>query len=469
MSDDTAPKTTPETVPTPPPLLDRRTWTPERTQLFARGLYHVAACDGVDPREEEVIRQFLRQVGLPDDLTPLANATFDYAEAARGLNSMWLRRMFLSACRAVVLADGKITEAERDCMRSIAAALGLGEQLITQEALPRIPEHGEADPDLARWIAEQPVDHVSWDDEAQPGYFWVFPHSDHLLAYDARIEVSRGQGVLVLHEGEITDVLEAGDYHATPAHLPGLSARVQWQGGPIRPDFIFLSMMSSSLMRWGTTDPIQVSDADHGVVPLRAFGRFSLRIKDPLAAWRRFGRQGPLPAEEFERRIRRIVAGRFGEAFKQVLKDHGDLIELLSDPQHVVASTKPLMDARLADAGLTLSRLYLENITAPASVQQRVAIQPMTHATHGQLAALTGSSLGTTTSKRTTGQALYPCPQCSHPVPMSARFCSNCGHNLKRPCVRCGASISLKAKFCSECGSPQPEEVVRGDDETLPD
>lgn len=473
----------PTSSPTPPGLLDRRTWTPERTQIFARGLYHVAACDGVHPQEEAIIRQFLRQVGLPDDIAPLAATPFDYAEAARALNSMWLRRIFLSACRAVVLADGHISEAERDCMRSIAAALGLGEQLITQEALPHPPEGGEAADDLVRWISDQAIDHVSWDDEAQPGYFWRFPHSAHPVAFQARLEVSRGQALLVASEGEITDHLDAGEFTATPTTLPGLSTRLGWHGGPIRPDFLFVSMMSSPLLRWGTADPIQVEDPHFGGVPLRAFGRFSLRITDARAAWGRFGRQGPLAAEEFERRARRIVAGRFAEAFRSLLDDGQSLVDLLGDPQAVVSGTRPLMDTRMAEAGLSLSRLYLENITAPQVVQQHVVART-TFATSTSLNAASIVSTGTqparptgqgrhtsalSTGRRTTGQALFPCPKCEHPVPVSARFCSDCGYNLKRPCVRCGASISLKARFCPDCGTPQPEEPTAEAEQTLPD
>lgn len=458
-------------------LLNQQTWTPARTLTFARGLYHVAACDGVAPQEEALIRRFLRDVGLPDDLAPLGATPFDYAEAAEALDSMWLRRLLIAACRTVVLADGKVSEQERDCMRAMAAALGLGEQIVTRECLPPIQGEGGA-ADLARWIATQPVDHVSWDDEAQAGYFWQFPHTDHPAAHGGRLEIARGQHALVAYRGAVTDALGPGDHAVTPGDLPGLAAAAQWREGAIWASFVFISSISTPLQRWGTTDPIVVQDPQFGELPLRAFGRFSLKIVDPRAAWTRFGRQGPLPADVFEARLRRIVAGRFGEAFRGALSAGEGLIDLLSDPQRVIGLTRPLMDERLQDSGLALTRLYLENITAPEAVQRHVTVRssytsplPLIQATGAGMSSIQVSSVSTpalSESSRTTGQALYPCPQCEHPVPMSARFCSHCGQNLRRPCVRCHEGISLKARFCPTCGTQQPQEIS-GDEETLPD
>lgn len=46
------------------------------------------------------------------------------------------------------------------------------------------------------------------------------------------------------------------------------------------------------------------------------------------------------------------------------------------------------------------------------------------------------------------------CPKCEKPLETNARFCPNCGAQLKskEKCVKCGAKLSPTAKFCPECG-----------------
>jgi cytochrome c-type biogenesis protein CcmH/NrfG len=54
------------------------------------------------------------------------------------------------------------------------------------------------------------------------------------------------------------------------------------------------------------------------------------------------------------------------------------------------------------------------------------------------------------------------CPNCQSTVSEKARFCSNCGTNLKEArhagkpaCTKCGAALKPNAKFCQNCGTKQ--------------
>jgi len=46
------------------------------------------------------------------------------------------------------------------------------------------------------------------------------------------------------------------------------------------------------------------------------------------------------------------------------------------------------------------------------------------------------------------------CPNCEKPLANNAKFCPECGYDLKQKtnCPNCGAKISPGAKFCAECG-----------------
>ncbi|HEX2951510.1 MAG TPA: zinc ribbon domain-containing protein [Armatimonadota bacterium] len=46
------------------------------------------------------------------------------------------------------------------------------------------------------------------------------------------------------------------------------------------------------------------------------------------------------------------------------------------------------------------------------------------------------------------------CPQCEAPLAKNAKFCPECGANVKAAshCTQCGAKLSPGAKFCADCG-----------------
>ena len=45
------------------------------------------------------------------------------------------------------------------------------------------------------------------------------------------------------------------------------------------------------------------------------------------------------------------------------------------------------------------------------------------------------------------------CPDCSHENSTDARFCQNCGQELKPGCPNCGTPNAPNARFCTECGA----------------
>jgi membrane protease subunit (stomatin/prohibitin family) len=48
------------------------------------------------------------------------------------------------------------------------------------------------------------------------------------------------------------------------------------------------------------------------------------------------------------------------------------------------------------------------------------------------------------------------CPKCEAPLATNAKFCPECGAQLKAAahCAQCGAKLTPNAKFCPDCGAP---------------
>jgi 23S rRNA U2552 (ribose-2'-O)-methylase RlmE/FtsJ len=105
---------------------------PEEIETFACGLYHLAACDSIDPREEKLIRDFLRETGVDLTMSDLQRIGFDPLEAAQTLNTTHLRRVFIKTAIALVRADGTYSANERLELGTIADVFGISNREFGQ-------------------------------------------------------------------------------------------------------------------------------------------------------------------------------------------------------------------------------------------------------------------------------------------------------------------------------------------------
>lgn len=96
--------------------------SPEVIDVFARGLYHLANVDGIDEREEKLLREFLTETNADLRYEDLAGASFSATEAAMVLETSHIRRVFVKASVAMVKADGVFSDAERHALGEIADA-----------------------------------------------------------------------------------------------------------------------------------------------------------------------------------------------------------------------------------------------------------------------------------------------------------------------------------------------------------
>ncbi len=99
--------------------------TPEEVDVFARGLYFLATRDGIDPREEKLIKEFLEEAATELTWKDLESSAFSPLEAAQVLETTYLRRIFVKAAVALVKADGHYSDNERRALGEIADAFAI--------------------------------------------------------------------------------------------------------------------------------------------------------------------------------------------------------------------------------------------------------------------------------------------------------------------------------------------------------
>jgi membrane protease subunit (stomatin/prohibitin family) len=215
----------------------------------------------------------------------------------------------------------------------------------------------------------------------------------------------------------------------------------------VEADLIYLRTGPTPRLRWGTATAISVAIAGHGVVPIRAFGRFTTRFRDPAEICKRFLRQGIPSDDDVEQRLRRIVAGRFAQALSGLPEMR---LELLNDLDTLCARVREQMDGPLRASGLHLSRFDIENLTGPLEL----GLRPMSKRTQN-LSKIARQVVQTRPSGLAPTEELIACHSCGLHIPAMARFCSGCGAPNRKTCAKCGTALPIAARFCSGCGAPQ--------------
>ena len=104
-------------------------------EVFAAGLYHLSACDGITEEETSIIHDFLVDAGDPGLTESLAAMPFDPVHAYQILETSWLRRLFLRAALLVIQSDGRVSTEEQETIDWMASAFGIegGYSVLVEE------------------------------------------------------------------------------------------------------------------------------------------------------------------------------------------------------------------------------------------------------------------------------------------------------------------------------------------------
>ena len=105
-----------------------------QAEAIARGLYAVAASDGVHEREAALVASFLADAGQgPTALAQLArNPKITGPELSAALGSDEVRNVFLKTALLLAWADGVVSPQERAVLMEYSKALGISAVAVEQ-------------------------------------------------------------------------------------------------------------------------------------------------------------------------------------------------------------------------------------------------------------------------------------------------------------------------------------------------
>ena len=344
--------------------------------------------------------------------------------------------------------------------------------------------------------SSQFIEVIEWLDETNNTLVYRFPVKDQEIKNGAQLIVRESQSAIFVAEGQIADLFPPGRYTVDGGNTPILSKLGAWKYGfnsPFKAEVYFVNTKQFTDLKWGTPNPVMMRDSDFGMVRLRAFGIYSIRVSDPKAFIKEIaGTNARFVTDDIQGQLKRTLVGGFSDALAE---SKIAALDLASNYDELGKFTRDKLNDDFKTLGLELTKFVIENISLPQEVEaamdkrtsmgvigdvgrytQFQAADAMRDAAQNPGgAAGTGVGLGAgfamgnamagamsdaMKQSKQGGAEQIACPKCNAANTRGAKFCNECGATLEVatqtvPCVKCGASLQAGTKFCNECGAKQ--------------
>jgi membrane protease subunit (stomatin/prohibitin family) len=338
------------------------------------------------------------------------------------------------------------------------------------------------------------IEVIEWLDDSSNTLLYRCPVKDQEIKNGAQLIVRESQAAVFVYEGQIADQFPPGRYTIDGGNTPILSKLGAWKYGfnsPFKAEVYFVNTKQFTDLKWGTPNPIMMRDADFGMVRLRAFGIYSMRVADPQAFIKEIaGTSGRFVTEDVEGQLKRTLVSGFSDALGE---SKIAALDLASNYDELGKFIRVKLNEEFKTFGLELTKFVIENISLPQEVEaamdkrtsmgvigdvgryaQFQAADAMRDAAQNPGGgAGTGVGLGAgfalgnamagamsnamNQSKEGGGAAAtpagVPCSKCGHQNAPGAKFCTECGAKQgPATCANCQAELTPGSKFCNECG-----------------
>jgi len=346
---------------------------------------------------------------------------------------------------------------------------------------------------------------IEWFDESGRELVHRIPETGSgEIKWGAQLTVRESQAAVFFYNGKACDILGPGRHTLKTGNLPILTKvlSIPWgMKSPLRAEVFLTNMKVFPNLKWGTRDPAAFRDAELGLIRLRAFGMFNIRVIEPLLFINELvGTQGIYTTEAIEEYLNSVIVSHFNDFMGENIDT---IFNLPARYQEMSEALRNLLKDEFSRFGLGLTELFINAITPPPEVQKAIddksrlgvfddlnslmkmkAAMAMENASqaHGETGAGMGMGVGLmmpgmfaeafrpappSASSLAEPTKAECCPACGLSIPLKSRFCPQCGRPLPTTafCSACGASLPEEAKFCSACGAaviaPTPRNCAK--------
>ncbi|BBI36102.1 SPFH domain-containing protein [Cohnella abietis] len=331
---------------------------------------------------------------------------------------------------------------------------------------------------LFDFIKGQFIEVIEWLDD-KGVLVHRFPAYDNAIKMGAKLIVRESQAAIFVNEGQIADVFGPGTHTLSTQNLPVLTALKSWKyafNSPFKSDVYFLNLATFTDLKWGTTNPVIMRDPEFGIIRIRGFGNYSIKINDPtLFLTEIFGTKQEFTTSSITGFLKSIIVSGISDLLGESKIPVADLASSYNELSQL-ATTR--LQQHFTAIGLALTSLTIENVSLPEEVEKMIdrkssmniagnldnymkyqtaeAIREAANNDSGGVAGAgaglgAGMAMGQMMSQMINNRPAESQPNPTPPVQSDS-------HPQQQPsgkkfCSECGSKLSENAKFCSDCGS----------------
>jgi membrane protease subunit (stomatin/prohibitin family) len=214
------------------------------------------------------------------------------------------------------------------------------------------------------------IDIVEWTDDSGDTLMWRFPRYEDEIKNGAQLIVRPAQVAAFVNQGKLADVFAPGQYSLVTKNLPIFSTLQGWKYGfesPFKAEVYFVSTKTITDRKWGTPNPIMMRDPEFGVIRIRAFGAYAMRVKDPSVFVTQItGTDSRFSVDEIESQLRDLVISRFADALGA---SKMAALDMAGNYDKVGQIVTDVIQKDFDQFGIEIVKFVIENISLPAEVE----------------------------------------------------------------------------------------------------
>ena len=227
--------------------------------------------------------------------------------------------------------------------------------------------------EIKKKLSHEFIDIIEWLDSTESTIVHRFERYQNEIKNNAKLIVREGQTAVFINEGQLADVFTPGTYTLNTKNLPILATLKGWKYGfnsPFKAEVYFVNTHLFTDEKWGTKNPITLSDERFGLVEIRAFGTYAFKIKDAGKFITDIvGTDANFTNFEINEHLKSLIATRFtdtvGGANLPIELYATNITELSETCQEV-------MQPEFNSVGISLEKFFIENVSMPEDLKKEI-------------------------------------------------------------------------------------------------
>lgn len=217
------------------------------------------------------------------------------------------------------------------------------------------------------------IDIIEWTDPTNDTMVYRFERHDNEIKNNAKLIVRESQVAVFISEGKLADVFHPGTYTLQTENLPILSTLKGWKYGfdsPFKAEVYFVNTKNFTDLKWGTKNPIMMRDNDFGIVRVRAFGTYCIKVKNAGKFLKEIvGTDGNFTTDEIYEQLKNVIVTRFTDILGEQKIPVLDLAANYNEMSDFI--TKKIA-FEFDEYGLEITKFLIENISVPKEVEEAI-------------------------------------------------------------------------------------------------